>query len=194
MPAAVLAPRARLSPPSPRPARAGARVCVRLAPAPRCSQSPSAARRSARTARSRSRTRASGAAPSSSECLLARAAGRCDSLRWRGSFSGGRDRRSQRRVRREHAMKSRQMYPRRRHQRRQSGDKVQRLKHNMRRPVAIRSLQRTCPCAVRSSYTNPRVQRKPRVLRDAFSLLFLPRRSATKTPSAPPAGPPPHGT
>jgi hypothetical protein len=36
-----------------------------------------------------------------------------------------RDRRSQRRVRREHSMKSRQMYPRRRHERREASNEVQ---------------------------------------------------------------------
>jgi hypothetical protein len=50
------------------------------------------------------------------------------------------DRRSQRRVRREDSVKSRQMYPRRRHERSQPGDEVQRLQHDV-RPVAVRSLQ-----------------------------------------------------
>jgi hypothetical protein len=51
--------------------------------------------------------------------------------------SSRRDRRSQPRMRGEHSMKPRQVYPRQRHQRRQPGDDVQGLEHDVTAPVVI---------------------------------------------------------
>ena len=70
-----------------------------------------------------------------------RALRRGDSLRCPRPSSCWRDRRSSRRVRREHSVKSRQMHPRRRHERCQPGNEVQRFHHDVRGSVAVRSLQ-----------------------------------------------------
>jgi hypothetical protein len=105
-------------------------------------------------------------------------------------------------VRREHSVKSRQVYSRRRHEHRQPGDEIQGLQHDVRRSVSIRGLKPVTDLPLRREiepldghrraahvagesfellpllglYANPRVQRKPRVLRDTFPRLVRSRR------------------
>ena len=104
------------------------------------------------------------------------------------------------------------MYPRRRHERRKPGQKIERLQHDVRRPVSIPRLEAIAHLPLRGQREplhrhrraahiageplqlraligfdpDARVQRKPRVLRDTFPRLLVPRRALVRFPSVGP--------